>query len=225
MSEHYPKENSPDDEHAAGILAKRLQSMLERYVREMPPHSSPEIRKQILVTRLAEVGEDLFSDAAEEYADFTKSLLETPLADGADLTNEVAKRFATFALRFNSAEEFENKLRIHTAERSGWVPVNEALSYELKEGTYLNLHIPATFTKRPIEWSTLFNQGLQELARRLTTDPSLANVQALGGHSWLIFEQPKLVSRFGFTVSDQNPATHKALATISREDFIKRYAQ
>ncbi|MEK7604441.1 MAG: hypothetical protein AAB442_01440 [Patescibacteria group bacterium] len=224
MSEEFPSQGPQDDkERATTTLAKRLQSMLDRYVREMPPDTDRETQKKVMVARLAEVGQSLFPDIQEEYADFITSVLETQFETDADLTNEVAQRFATFALRSNSPEEFEKKLRIHNAERSGWIPINEALSYELENETHINLHIPATFTKRPLEWSALFRHGLQELARCLVTDPTLQSVQELSGHSWIIFEQPKLAERFGFTVSDRNPSKHKALASISKSKFLELY--
>jgi hypothetical protein len=225
MSEAFPKGNliNPINKSPAARLEDGLQSVLARYERERLKEDEQEDSKTYMVTRFGKAGEDMFPDRQQEYADFIKSLLDTQFDPVADLSREIAKRFVTFALQYYSPEEYENRLRTHTAEKNNWITINEALTYEPADATHIKLHIPMMITKTSVEWSELFMQGLHELAQRLSTDPSLKDVQEICGSSKLVSDYPRVARALGFAVSKDSETSPKSRVLVSREDFIKRY--
>lgn len=107
-------------------------------------------------------------------------------------------------------------------EHPTYIGINQLFAYELEDDE-IRLHIPtnkATSIKGKLR---LVDDGLKKLAEIVRGNP---NIKRVVGRSWIVGKNPKLLERLGFEVSDieTNPDGVKVgLATISREELLKRY--
>jgi hypothetical protein len=216
------------NERALDVLTQRIRAQIARLIREATPDAALEDQAQEVITRLAERCQSIFSNQQEKCEGFVAGLRELKFQTREELNDELARRFAVFALQLYSPVEFETLLRTNAAERNSFTQVNEALSYEVikddeRENDQISLHIPMMYTKKPTEMLSLFQQGLRVLADRLDSDPTLADIPEITGYTWIAYEHPELVKKMGFTIKESSPEKHKGYVSMSREDFIKRY--
>lgn len=120
-------------------------------------------------------------------------------------------------LRINNEEEF-NRLRPESDELRPEGPelisVNEIFAYGLHEDS-ANIHLGLSgLSMREVK--KLFIEGLKELAKIIEVNK---NISIIAGESWVIAQKPGIIEKLGFTV---DPKITKR-ATISREDFLRRY--
>ncbi len=116
------------------------------------------------------------------------------------------------------------------AYRYGGVRLNEAFWYHVStDKEYPNeigihlypMDVGETLAERKGALG-LYKAGLEELARRLETEPKLAHITEVVGYSKIVYKNPKLLELLGFKVSERDEKKKEALATISREKFLKR---
>lgn len=219
--------NIEDRDRHVRALINRVRMHVNSLLREIPPGSDANALKQKVVTRLAERGQDIFADHQEKYHELIQGLEDINFENAEEASTEVAKRIASFALQFYSTVEFETLMRVDAAEENDLTIVNEALSYKIvreSDQNQISLHVPTVFTKKPFEMVALFEKGLRALALQLASDPSLRDISKLTGYSWIVYEHPYIVQKMGFSIEEQDSEGHEGLASISREDFMKRYS-
>ncbi len=110
------------------------------------------------------------------------------------------------------------------------VRVNDSLWYHIAKEKYyegqIGIHLYKTEVGKGVAGAKAFiktyAEGLEELARRLESDPALANITAITGWSKLVYENPKLLQLLGFDVTERDENTKEALASMSREKFLTR---
>jgi len=135
------------------------------------------------------------------------------------------------ALKMNDPENFE---KIVTAgiptEKDEFVPLNEILSYG-RGKDYVHIHLlpPGKVGLAALVKGSL--DGLRELARIVREDETIKEITAT---SWIVAEHPKLLERMGFIMQGEIDEEMRdrhfrgdkrriSKATISREEFLRRY--
>jgi len=107
-------------------------------------------------------------------------------------------------------------------EHPTYKELNQLFAYELEDGE-IRLHVPSNEGTPIKDKLGLMEDGLKKLAEIVRDYP---NIKLVAGRSWIVGEHPKLLERLGFEVSEieTNPQGIKVgLATISREELLKRY--
>ncbi len=124
---------------------------------------------------------------------------------------------------------WETVARREFVRNGGFEQINDLLAYSI-EGDTLHLHVPPNETT-PIKVKiNLIKDGLKKVAEVIKEHPE---VEHIIGKSWIVASHGSLLERLGFTVeelSDEVKARSQeldprdiALASISREELLKRY--
>lgn len=127
------------------------------------------------------------------------------------------------------------KSTVRTASREssiflkGGEIINDSFWYDVskKYPGQIGIHLFPTIIDKSIAGARAFidvyKQGLNELARRMESDPKLADITHVTGWSKIVYENPKLLELLGFKVTERDEEKKEALAIMSREDFLQRY--
>lgn len=135
-------------------------------------------------------------------------------------------------------------LEVHRAELNDFVSV----SYE--NPAVVLLHVGRISHEGGQTTLEQFKDGMTRLAKLLTSDTRLANVKTIGALSWLVSQHPRVLERFGFSIGPlknildgevierkyrsivesfptfippEYKKTELGFASISREEFLRRY--
>lgn len=129
-------------------------------------------------------------------------------------------------------EKLKNALKTAHQESQvylqGGVRVNDSFWYHISKEYpgQIGIHLYATRVNRTIVGGRAllktYTDGLNELAHRLETDPKLADINTITGWSKLVYENPKLLKRLGFEITERDEEKKEALAIMSREQFLTR---
>jgi len=125
---------------------------------------------------------------------------------------------------------FESKLRENVAEASGFIPLNETLTY----GRYkdcIHIHVSPSETLRLSEKLVLIKDGFRKLRDILLADESIKEISAT---SWIVASNPGILEKLGFTIDGEIPKEMKDEhfenetrpvfnAHITRDEFIDKY--
>lgn len=126
---------------------------------------------------------------------------------------------------------FEAKMRKNFIETSGFIPLNESLSYG-KYKKIVNIHVAPSETLSAGTQLSLLKDGLRKLQEVLKNDEE---IEAVTASSWIVATEKggKIMEKLGFTVvgeiSPEMKEKHFRLekrqvdeAFIKREDFLKQ---
>ncbi|MEI6864129.1 MAG: hypothetical protein WCK46_02030 [Candidatus Adlerbacteria bacterium] len=214
----------PDQKEVGMVeaMSKRIEESVMRMVLEAPNREDIASTATYITERFRQRGQALFPERAQEFEALIERLKTFPYSSVEALPKEITKQINVFLVDKISPEDLETKLRENLVEQSDWASVNEALSYHIEEKD-IGIHIPMMFTKKPMEMLQLFEEGLHMLAAKIKNDPLFAGVERVTGQSWIIYEHPYIMKKMGFEVSEVDEKEKKAFASISRENFLKRY--
>lgn len=173
---------------------------------------------------------DLFAGAETEFNALIAQLSAQAYANDSELIEAFAKGISEFAQSHFSLAELERRARRPERPRKDRVVLNEILFFNLgrNDPTKIKLHISPASTLSIKEKLSQFRGGLQKLAKLLREDPELAEVTSIVARSWIVLKNPGIFERAGFIIApeDDKDRIHEARkATISREDFLRRYGQ
>jgi len=219
MTEGAPTQDS-GQEYAAQMVAKKFGEYLERMFLTVPETIPIEEQVTQIVASLKERAQD-FVDP-KDFASLQGKIQNASFKNREEIVKALPSLVSQFLLAHYSLDDLEARMRSSQAEKQGWVEINEVLSYGVKDGT-IHLHVPTVFTKKPMEMLKLLESGLKTIAARLKTEPALHEISKITGYSWIVFEYPQLLERMGFVVSKRDETSREALASLNREDFLKRY--
>jgi len=159
-----------------------------------------------------------------------KEYLHNSLEDVAGITDEnefvekmlpVAKYYLD--IQAGKLEQFEAIERQQMYdEHPTYRELNQLFAYELEDDE-IHLHVPANKGTTIKDKLRLIDDGLKRLAEIVNDNTRIKQVV---GRSWIVGENPKLLERLGFKVTDieTNPDGVKVgMATISRKELLDRY--
>jgi len=79
------------------------------------------------------------------------------------------------------------------------IPLNDLVSYYQLSKDHISIHVSGVDLSLA-EKRRQMHDGLQELARSLTVEPNLSEVNVITATSWIVGEYPKIIENLGFTV-------------------------
>ena len=123
----------------------------------------------------------------------------------------------TFGEKY-TLEELEQEQYEGILSHDSHIGINRVVYFSFDPGDEeicINMHNAKSLSVE--ELRNGFNDGLKEIAKRLKEDPNLAGVKKIAIRSWIVEKHPKVVERYGFSLDGVD------LASISREDYIRRY--
>lgn len=107
--------------------------------------------------------------------------------------------------------------------------INQFIAYEI-DGDSIHLHVPPNEVTSIKDKLRLIREGLAGIARILNDHPEIKYVV---GTSWIAAQHQSLVERFGFVIEEVSEEERRdnfgndprgvKLATMSRDEFLKRY--
>ncbi len=162
-----------------------------------------------------------FLDSEEIDGEEIKVQLEA-LADIEDRDEFIEKTFSilrpVYELETKNLAELQTIIdKNHLEIQRNSVEVNEVFNYDI-EGEIANIHLSPAKGFPIKELKKLYLEGLITLAKVIEKNEYIATIKA---HSWIVSENPKLIERLGFTLTDDYQKSYNAI--ISKEDFLKRY--
>ncbi len=137
--------------------------------------------------------------------------------------------------RNQNPRQFEEMQRKRFVENSGFIPVNEVVSYGIwardDKTRSAHIHVAPGETFGNKEKLLLLQDGLKKLAEIFRQDETL---KVLTATSWLVVARRNILERFGFTVTGEISAKEKAeifpdeirpvaKAYMTRETLIEKY--
>lgn len=106
-------------------------------------------------------------------------------------------------------------------ENSKQIQINDVLKYEIK-GNLIDLHLPETGAEF-FRLTELFKKGFKEIAKLIKDNE---NITEISMDSWIVKDYPKRVKQeIGFKVKEGEVTPWSKTATMSKEDFLKRYLE
>ncbi len=125
---------------------------------------------------------------------------------------------------------FEAKLRENVAEVTGFIPLNETLTYG-RDKDRIHIHVSPSETLGLSEKLALIKDGFHKLRDILLADESIKEVSAT---SWIVAANPGILEKLGFTIDGEiskgmkkrnfpNETRPVFKAHITREEFIDKY--
>ncbi|MDO8639773.1 MAG: hypothetical protein Q7R53_02500 [bacterium] len=162
---------------------------------------------------------DLESGLGEKAIGFSLIVKDLEPLDSLDKFIQIAsERMYEFLSTHFTLSELEGKERAGLMEHKNNRAVNELLYYTLfpgKKELILNIHNAVSLSTR--DKLILFKNGLKEIAKRMQTDPELAQIETIKGRSWIIEDYPKLVNKMGF-ITDENDTAY-----LTKKVLLEKY--
>lgn len=205
------------------IFTERIRRSVEQALIDIPDTLDLENQKKQLLTKMTERLPEILPGHAVALSRLLGELDAISVTSRQELEEQVTPRLVSFFTNVMPLEELQTLLSGYWAKYHGRVNVNDALSYDLDNPTEIHIHVATLFTLSPSETIKHFEEGLHQLALRLQTDSNLAQINLISGHSWIVYKHPGLIERLGFMISDKDDETGQALASMSRDEFLKRY--
>lgn len=218
MNESLPFSSTQKNELYPGhVLERDLLRMLKK--REHPQTGLPGWFADVLATehRVVFDGED-----GNAVLDAIRQL---PEQTAAELVRRVVPLIQQYMQRrWKTPRAMEEWARQQKQRDPDVYHINDVLNFDIHETT-LYLHVYPSTSLGLAEFRKQFKEGLTLIAQRIETDPSLQQIQTITGISWLVAEARPLLERLGFTVEENPDEPTSPIATMSREEFIKRFGQ
>jgi hypothetical protein len=147
------------------------------------------------------------------------------IEDEKEIQEKVISGLTHFLATSYSTAEIEALTREHQRNDRGYKEINRLVTYEIDpvDPQNFRIHIPTTFSSNPKELVRLFKDALSKIADLLRSEESLHDIQKVSGSSWIIFKNPTLLEKFGFTIIQRNEEKGVATAEISKDDIIRLY--
>lgn len=174
----------------------------------------------------------------ETYEQLTNQLKPLQNKDYESTEEMIYQISTTVADYLNSRytpEEFEKMIRQGWAEKSGFVPLNEVLSY----GTHreeAHIHLAPAKHESSLKLGVLVKRGLEKLAQKIKEDPELKNIERVSATSWLVAtkEGGRLMEKLGFQIDGPIDEDFRAehfkgelrpisRSHIERDEFLAKY--
>jgi len=212
--------------------ASRINDIFRKF--ESIAYEGSPIIKVIPLELLMEIGRQLHEvDPNLSHSEFQEQVYEIilPLVEieisNPDLVREARELWnrrhnGSRAQKETTTRENSQRLRqekkeqiIEDGER---VIASELLYYQVKENV-IELHILPGMDLSIIAFINDIRNGLKKIAEFVKKNEQIS---IISGQSWIITEKPELLEKLGFTVRTQEGGVD-SIATISREDFLKRY--
>ncbi|MBM3272277.1 hypothetical protein FJY94_03330 [Candidatus Kaiserbacteria bacterium] len=138
------------------------------------------------------------------------------------LAHNIRKRVAS-TLPEKFAKVWEERMRRNSLEKEGWEAINDLVAFGVDD-EHLHLHVHENLTKSRFGVARTMLEGLGLIAARLTSDSRLSPVRHIEIYSWIVYKRPDIIERFGFHISERDDIKKIALATMNKEDFIRRFS-
>jgi hypothetical protein len=212
--------------------AEEVEGAVRHFIGSMP---SGEGRVDKLQSELASIFRNVPPEKQGELRQFLDGLKTIPYSDDEDFIRFATKALYAFANEHFAAEEFEDIVRSTFAERGGFTPLNEVLSYAVS-GNNIHIHLASAKTESIGAKLGFIRSGLKELARRITAESALQNVEVISADSWIVAAHPAMLKGLGFTVD--GPITDEereayfggeegdiSKSHMNKNDFLKKYGQ
>lgn len=219
---------NPDQK--SGEIKEEKDEELERakdsFVVVFKNHKDGQERVNVIAGRLGKI---LDSDAFDGEA-VKKSLQacskiedEKEFVDGVMLALQPVLTF-----RKNNPQAFEKMAREVAMSQEGMKPLNEIMYYGGRDD-YIHIHLANARDMKKLR--ALVLDGLQKLAEIIKADEKVKTIEAT---SWIVAKNPGLMEKMGFEVEGEIDEEFRrrhfgddkrkiSKATISREEFLKRY--
>jgi hypothetical protein len=113
------------------------------------------------------------------------------------------------------------------------IRVNESLWYfvldpDSEHPNEITIHLSKTDIRPGFagakEFLRMYESGLSELAKRMTNDPELHTMTQVVAASWIVYKNPGLLRKMGFTITNRSDEERLGVAVMSRKDFLEKYA-
>lgn len=211
-------------EKLAGELLKRLQTSEVKEGKEFV---------NLLASDLAKVvGEDV----VERLHDALDRVESSDFESAQAFQENVVDKVLDFMKANVPYDVFEQHQRDVFHSQGGFEKLNDILSF----GSYkdvAHIHLAPARTMSPDQLIVSIQDGLHVLAQRLQTDSEFESIERVTGTSWIVAKRPEMLEALGFTIdgpiSDEMRTAHFSedgdtpisQASMSREDFLKRYGK
>jgi hypothetical protein len=140
-----------------------------------------------------------------------------------DALKKIIRTMARIMAMSVSLEELERRDYKKSIEK-GLIPLSRGLMYEISERDYsVALHIPIVFFESAEMFEQSFVEGLQVLARKITTDPRLKNISKIEGHSHLVDKNFRFFRNKGFTLIEDIIDDASGGAIMTRKKLLEIY--
>ena len=204
-------------------FTKRIRGSVEQALLHIPDTLDLESQKKQLLAKIRGKLPDILPEHVTALDRLLSELEAVSVTSREELVERVTPRLVSFYTNAMPLGELQTRLGNYWVKFYGRTGVNDTLSYDLNTPAEIHIHIATLFTLNPAETIKQLEEGLHELALQLQTDPNLAQIELIKGRSWIVYKHPKLVERLGFTIIDKDEEDGHALASISRDEFLKRY--
>lgn len=228
-NEGVSKEQVPAKPHTS---IEEVEGAIRHLIGSVP---SGENRAKKLQGELASIFKNIPPEKQGELQQFLDRLGDISYRNDEDFIQSATTALYSFANEHFAAKEFEDIVRSTFAERGGFTPLNEILSYGVS-GDNIHIHLAPAKTESVGAMLGFIKSGLKELARRIATEPALQNVEVISADSWITAERPKILEGLGFTID--GPITEEertayfggergdiSKSHMDRDDFLKKYGQ
>ncbi len=222
---------SPKIKEKAETIEQRMQRLLRQCFNE---NQDSKLRHKDLLKRLQfflTVEDNPYLDT-NTINEIDSNLERICLIDNEEefLNNAMVSLQPLFDWQHAEPVSFESSLRKGINAMTGFIPLNEMLTYEQKK-TEIHIHLSPSETLSLGNKLTLLRDGFKKLAEILKDNSSIEQVRAT---SWLVAAHPGLLEKLGFTVEGEiSPEMKKenfshddrpvASAFINREDLLRIY--
>ncbi|MBI4114431.1 MAG: hypothetical protein HY445_01160 [Candidatus Niyogibacteria bacterium] len=231
MSREIPQKATSQEIPVASIVSAET---IERGILSLLNASPQNKKAETLVSKLSTVFSGIPEDKAAKLENIFEELRVTSTESEEDLAHAATTKLYAFITENFTAQEIEARIRSAFVEQGGFIPLNEILSY----GIYRNeahIHLAPARTKPVRETTELIKQGLSELARKITSDKELRDIDLITATSWIVAKHPKTMERLGFTtegpITDEMKREHFADETrdvskcyMSKEELLRLYS-
>lgn len=229
MSQEGPK-NTPQETPIASILSAET---AEREVLKILNAAPPGQKVETLTSRLSLLFSNIPEDKAAKLESIFRELKTVSIESEEDFAHTAATKLYAFITENFTAQELEARMRPIFIEQSGFIPLNEILSYGIYRSE-AHIHLAPAKTKPVRETMELIKQGISELARKITTDEEMQHIDLITATSWIVAEHPRIMERLGFTIegpiNEEMKKEHFADETkdvsrcyMSKEELIRLY--
>ena len=212
---------SQDEPEKKAVLLKQFTEGMRQELLFFPRGSDMQAKKRQTIETIERSVNYLYPEIKDETEGALKKIESLEIDNDNDLIKMIAEEICAIVAFHFSLAEIEDRVRSANVEL-GQKPLNELLDYEVSNNT-IRIHVQTALTKKPLELRTLFLDGLRKLAEAINSSDELKNINTICGESWIIFKNPKLTERLGFTVTSLDEEKEVGTAEISRQELLDRY--
>jgi len=188
--------------------------------------------RMAFVQKIIESSLPRFGETLKQFPPEVQEICEDTFLDEKTFLNKFQDLLIDFLDKNFDAREYEVKTGLADAETYGFIPLNEII-YFGADDNLAHIHLGSARTFGPKEIISLFNDGLEKLAKELIK-PEFAGIKKVTATSWIVAQKPDFFAGAGFTidglVDEEMRQRHFSTETrpvvashIDREDFLQRY--